>query len=117
LRIGFLFPLLLSIGLLARKTDSGLHKRMMILAIAIALPAAFDRMTWAPTTLPGRPLSPDLYVLFAIAPMFLWDVVRNRGVHRAYWIWLAAVLPFTLFVHTAWDTPWWHATVHKIMGV
>ena len=73
IRVGVAFPLFVLIALMARKTDSGLHKRMMFLAIAPALPAAFDRITWLPTTLPESPLSPDLYVLLVVAPMFIWD--------------------------------------------
>lgn len=117
LRIGFLFPILLMLGLRARDRNSGFHKRMMIMAPATALPAAFDRITWIPHTLPGSPLSPDLYVLFALAPLFAWDVIRNRRVHEAYWVFLAVVLPFTIFVHAAWDKPWWHATARGLMGV
>lgn len=117
LRVGFLFPILVLIGVGARETDPGFHKRMMILSIATALSAAFDRVTWIPSTMPASPLSSDLYVLLAIAPMFLWDVFRNRRVHRAYWVWLAIAAPFTIAVHTLWDTPFWHATAKRIMGV
>lgn len=117
LRVGVLFAILVFIGVGARETDPGFHKRMMILSIAIALSAAFDRVTWIPTTLPASPLSSDLYVLLAIAPMVLWDVFRNRGVHRAYWVWLAIAAPFTIAVHALWDTPFWHATAKRIMGV
>lgn len=117
IRIGILFAILVFLGVAARRTDPGFHKRMMILSIAMALPAAFDRITWIPTTLPGRPISSDLYVLLAIAPMFLWDVFRNRRIHRAYWVWLAVAAPFTIAVHTLWDTPVWHATVKRLMGV
>jgi hypothetical protein len=117
LRIGFLFPILLMLGLNARDRRSGFHKRMMIMAPATALPAAFDRITWIPHSLPQSPLSPDLYVLFALMPLFLWDVIRNRRVHEAYWVFLAVCLPFTIFVHAAWDTPWWHATARGLMGV
>ena len=117
IRIGILFPLFLVLGLRARQRNSGLHKRMMILAPAMALPAAFDRITWLPNTFPASPWSPDLYVLAAVAPMFLWDVLRNRRVHVAYWIFLAINLPFAIFVHSAWDTPWWHLTAHRLMGV
>ena len=116
-RIGFLFPILLFLGLRARLRDSGFHKRMMIIAPATALPAAFDRITWIPHTLPENPLSPDLYVLFALAPMFAWDVIRNRRVHRAYLVFLAVAAPFTIAVHMLWDTPWWHSAVPRIMGV
>jgi hypothetical protein len=117
LRIGFVFAILVVLGVMARVTDPGFHKRMMILSIAVALPAAFDRITWIPTTLPGRPISSDVYVLLAIAPLFLWDVLRNRRVHRAYWVWLAVVSPFTVAVHALWDTPFWHAAVKRLMGV
>ncbi len=117
LRIGILFPILLFLGLRAREGDSGFHKRMMIMAPAVALPAAFDRISWIPGTMPVSPLSPDLYVLVAIAPMFAWDVIRNRRIHRAYLVFLAVALPFTILVHTLGDTPWWHRAVPKIMGV
>lgn len=117
LRIGILFALLLAIGLMARDRDSGFHKRMMIIAPATALPAAFDRITWIPHTLPASPLSADLYVLLALAPMFVWDVIRNRRVHAAYWAFLAVALPVTIAVHLLWDTPWWHSTWPRIIGV
>lgn len=117
MRIGILFPLLLTIGLRARGANAGLHKRMMILAPAMALPAAIDRMSWLPTTLPASPVSTDLYVVLAISPMLVWDVVRNRSLHQAYWIWLAVYVPIAVVVNTVWDTPWWHATARQIMGV
>jgi hypothetical protein len=117
LRIGFLFPILLLIGMRARGREAGLHKRMMILATAMALPAAIDRIPWLPTTLPGNPLATDLYVLLAVSPMLLWDVVRNRSLHRAYWIWLGVCLPFAVAVYGLWDTSWWHATAPRLMGV
>jgi len=117
LRIGILFPLLLLIGLRARGTDAGLHKRMMILATAMALPAAINRIEWLPTTFPASALASDLYTLLAIAPMFVWDVTRNRGVHRAWLIWLGVSLPFTLALHGLWGTAWWHAAARGLMGV
>jgi hypothetical protein len=117
LRIGILFPLFLVIALRARGRNAGLHKRMMILATAMALPAGIDRIPWLPSTLPDSPISPDLYTLLAVSPMFLWDVIRNRFVHKAYWIWFGLFLPFAVVVHGLWDTPWWHATVKQMMGV
>lgn len=117
IRIGLLFPLFMGIGLSARQGHVGLHKRMIFLATAIPLPAAIDRMTWLPTTLPGSPIATDLYVLTAISPLFVWDVIRNRRVHEAYWVWLAINLPFALLVNRLWDTPWWHGAARQIMGV
>lgn len=117
LRIGILFPVLLAIGLMARERNSGFHKRMMIMAPAAALPAAFDRITWIPHTLPESPLSADLYVLLAISPMFVWDVIRNRRIHRAYWVFLAVSAIPSVFVYMAWDQPWWHETAPRLMGL
>ena len=117
LRIGILFTLFLAIALRARRSDPGLHKRMMILATAMALPAGIDRIPWLYSSLPASPLTPDLYLLVAISPMVVWDLLRNRHVHRAYWIWLAVNLPFAVLVHGLWDTPWWHAVARRMMGV
>jgi hypothetical protein len=116
-RIGILFPLFLAIGLRARRGNSGLHKRMMFLATVMALPAGIDRIPWLPKTLPDSPLSVDLYTLAAIAPLFIWDVVRNRRIHEAYWIWIAVCLPCAIVVNLLWDTPGWHAMAKHIMGV
>lgn len=117
IRIGLLFSLFLAIGLRARGRDAGFHKRMMILATAMPLPAAIDRMAWLPTTLPGSAVATDLYVVLALAPMIVWDVYRNRTVHRAYWVWAPLYLAASLVVNMLWDKPGWHATAHRIMGV
>ena len=74
-------------------------------------------MQWLPTTLPASALASDLYVLLAVLPMFAWDVIRNRGLHRAYWVWLPIYAAASLAVNSLWNTPWWHATSRQIMGV
>ena len=115
--IGIGFALFLFIGLKARGASAGLHKRMMILAVAMPLPAGIDRIPWLPHTMPASPLSAELWVLAAIAPMFLWDVYRNRSVHRAYWIWLGVNVPVAFLVNSIWDTPAWHSAAKGLMGV
>jgi hypothetical protein len=117
IRIGILFPLFMGLAFSARAANSGLHKRMIFLATAVPLPAAIDRMTWLPTTLPASPVSTDLYILLALSPLFVWDVARNRRMHEAYSIWLAIYLPSAVIVNLLWDTPMWHATARQIMGV
>ena len=117
LRIGVLFPVFLYIGLRARNSDSGLHKRLMLLATATALPPAIDRIIWLPNTFPNSPLGTDLYVLLAVAPLFICDVLENRSVHRAYLIWLAGGLLSAVPVYALWGSDWWHATVPRFMGV
>jgi hypothetical protein len=117
IRIGILFALFLGIGFRARGQDSGLHKRMMILATAMALPAGIDRIPWLPHTMPGSPLSVDLYTVAAVSPMLAWDVVRNGYLHRAWVIWFAITIPCAVAVNLLWDTPGWHGAVKQMMGV
>ena len=117
MQVGIMFSLFLTMGLLARGRDPSFHKRMMILATAVTLPAAFDRMEWLPTTMPTSPQSLGLYVLLAISPMLVWDVIRNRDVHRAYWVWLPIYAASCFAAISLWDTPVWHATARHIMGV
>jgi hypothetical protein len=117
IRVGILFPLFIAIALMARKTDSGLHKRMMFLATALALPAAFNRIEWLPQTYPGSPLSAHLYILLAVSPMILWDLVRSRRLHKAYVIWLSVLVPSAILIHGLWGTAWWHATAPRLVGL
>ena len=66
---------------------------------------------------PANPVATDLYVLLAIAPMFAWDVIRNKRVHVAYLIWLPVFVAVAATVDLLWDKPWWHATAKAIMRV
>jgi hypothetical protein len=114
---GLMFGLFIAIGLRARARDAGLHKRMIFLAIALPLGAAISRMHWLPSTMPTSPLSVNLFVLLTVAPMFVWDVVRNRRVHEAYWLWFPVFVAVAATVQLLWDKPYWHSTARAIMGV
>ena len=117
IQAGVLFSIYMWIALTARARDPGLHKRMILLAVTAVLGAAFDRIEWLPTTMPGSPLAMELYCAFAVAPLFLWDVIRNRRIHRAWLIWAAFYVPCSALVYSIWNTPFWHATARHIMGV
>lgn len=117
IRIGILFPFFIGLALYYRKRDSNTHKRLMFLATVLPLPAAFDRIAWLPSTLPESPLSPDIYILLWMSPLFIYDLLRYKQVPRAYIIWIAGILPFVIAQHALWGSPWWMATVPKIMGV
>lgn len=112
---GILFALFMTMALWVRSANSGFHKRMMFLATAVPLAASIDRMWWLPNT--SGPMGTDGYILLAIAPLFVWDVIRNRRVHEAYLVWGAIYLPASLIMYRLWDTPFWHATARQIMGV
>jgi len=114
---GILFGVFITMALMARNANSGFHKRMILLAVAVPLAASIDRMWWLPNTFPGGTLGTDGYILLVVAPLFVWDVIRNRRVHEAYLVWLAIFLPASLLMNHLWDTPGWHATARHIMGV
>ena len=117
IRGGVLFPIVVAIGLLARRRDAGMHKRMMILATVLPLGAAVSRISWLPTTAPNSGLSIDLLPLLIVAPMFAWDLHRLQRVHRAYMIWLGLFLPFVVLDLLLWNSPWWFSVVPRLMGV
>jgi hypothetical protein len=114
---GLLFSVFVAIGLWARRHDVGLHKRMMILATAVPLPAAIDRILWLPTTYPQSAMAPVLYTIVWITPMLAWDLIRHRRLHRAYIIWFAIFIPVSAVALNLWWTPWWVGTVQRMMGV
>lgn len=117
LRVAVIFPVLMWVALRSRTRDPGLHKRLIFLATAPLLAAAFDRMHWLPTTMPSAAVGSDLYTLLAVSPLFVWDLARNRGLHRAYLCFAILYIPLTAVVYSVWNTPWWHATARHIMGV
>lgn len=116
-RAGFCFLLLVALALANRKRDAGLHKRLIILATIVPLPAAFDRMTFLPHTLPDSPLTVDLWPLFTVAPMFLWDLYRQKTIHRAYWIYAVVMIPTGIAINLLWNSDWWMRTGGGLIGV
>lgn len=114
---GTTFAVFVVLALRARRSDPGFHKRMMILATVVPLPAAIDRIAWLPTTYPESYVSPFLYTTAWIAPMLVWDLVRHKRLHRAYKVWLAIFVPANLLVIYLWWTPGWMDFAQRLMGV
>ncbi len=116
-QIASLFPILIVLALRTRRANPGFHKRMMILATALLMPPATDRIAWLPSSLPDNPMTIDLYMFILITPMFLWDMFRLRRVHSAYLVFLALNIPFIVAKQYFWDSAWWHETAPVLMGV
>jgi hypothetical protein len=116
IRAGLVFAVLVAIALAARKTDPEVHKRLLFLATAAPLPAATDRMTWLPSSMPGSALTVELWPLVVLAPMILWDLYRQKRVHRAYWIWLGVSAVPAAAVHLLWGSSWWFKTALGLLG-
>lgn len=117
IRVGILFPIMVGLALYYRKSDSATHKRLMILATALPIPAAVDRILWLPNSMPNSPIGPELYTLLLILPLFAYDLLKKNGIPRAYFIWMAGWLPTSIVLNVLWNSEWWLATAPKIVGV
>jgi hypothetical protein len=109
------FSLFFTWAIVARKSDSETHKRMMILATVVLVPAAVSRMTWLPTTMPASYLSLHASMLLLLVPAFIYDVARRGAIHKAYWIGLLLLLPWIVATHSFWSNPWWIETAKRFM--
>jgi len=116
-RVVVLFPVFVTWALLVRRRDPETHKRLLILATLLPLPAAYDRIQWLYTSMPDSPTTVHVYQLLWLAPVLLYDLWRRGSVHRAYVIGIAANLPFIGFSYLAWATPWWLATAPGLFGI
>ena len=116
IRAGFVFAVLVAIALAVRQSDSEVHKRLMFLATAAPLPAATDRMTWLPSSMPDAAWTVDLWPLVVLAPMILWDLYRLKRIHRAYWIWLGVSIIPAILMHALWGSPWWFKAALGLLG-
>jgi hypothetical protein len=117
LTTGVLFVIFVAWAMKVRRSDSEMHKRLLFLATAIPLAAAIDRMPFLPISYPESPLSPLGWPLVWIMPMFVWDFMRLRRIHRAYLAWGALYLPAAVVVYLLWWSPGWIAFVQRLLGL
>jgi hypothetical protein len=112
-----LFPTFTLWALSVRRKDPQTHKRLMILATLVPLPAAIGRMSWLPTTFPQGLDFLYVYSLIWLLPALAYDLLRRGRVHRAYVQGVALNLPFIIAGHFLTGTPWWLRAAPRLMGV
>ena len=116
-KVVLLFPLFVVWALLVRKEDPETHKRLIILATLLPLPAAFDRMTWLPMTQPDSPTSIHLYYLLWLSPALIYDVWGAAACTGPTWSASRSVCRSLPFRSLPGGTDWWLATGPKIFGI
>jgi hypothetical protein len=116
-RAALLFGVFTARALWVRSRDSQAHKRLMVLATLMPLPAAIDRIEWLPSTLPASPDSSSLYMLLWLSPVLVYDLLRHGRLHRVYVIGLLVNLPFAIASHFLAGSSWWLATAPRLVGV
>jgi hypothetical protein len=116
-RMAPLFVVFVTWAFLSRRRDLETHKRMMVLATLMPLPAAIDRIVWLPGTMVQGPAFMALYTLLWLSPVLIYDLARRGRVHRAYVIGIALNLPFVIASYFLWGSPRWFEVAPRLMGV
>lgn len=105
------------------RADSPAHKRLMMLATALILVAAFNRW-WGKAiyevmgdeyfgTLVRNVIGPDLL----IAGLVVYDLVTRRRVHRVLLIAVPLVVMGQLLATTAYQSSWWPQVARTLIGL
>jgi hypothetical protein len=116
-RAALLFGIFTAWALCVRNRDSQAHKRLMVLATLMPLPAAIDRLDWLPSTMPASADSSSLYMLLWLSPVLFYDLLRRGRVHRVYVIGLLLNLPLAVASHFLSGSSWWIATAPRLVGM
>jgi hypothetical protein len=110
-----------------RLTDSGTHKRMMMLATWALIDPAIARIPGSNELgvalglesigLTSNDDIPHFWMLITLLPVVLYETVRDRRIHRA---WLAGLAMFAVFAVVAHITeaapPWWQDISARLIG-
>lgn len=117
IRSALLFGVFTGWALWVRNRDSEMHKRLMVLATLMPLPAGIDRIRWLPSTLPASADSLCLYTLLWLTPVLIYDLVRRGRIHRAYLIGVGLNLPLMVAAHFIVRSPRWLAAAPRLLGM
>jgi len=116
-RAALFFGVFTAWALFVRNKDPQAHKRLMVLATLMPLPAALDRIEWLPSTMPASPDSSFLNMILWLSPVLLYDLLRRGRLHRVYVIGLLLNLPLVIAAHCLASSPWWIATAPRLVGM
>jgi len=112
-----LFPTFFIWALRTRRTDTEMHKRMMLLATLMLLDAAIARMSWLPyNEFPKSYLAVHIYLLLLLVPALLHDLIRRGRIHRAWVLGLALTLPWVVATELLWGSLWWREFGPMLVG-
>lgn len=103
--------LLLTQAVLAASGRLALHRRIGSAAFVLA------PLVVVATTFPETYEIEPGHLLLWLAPIVIYDWLKNGRLHRAYVIGLLCVAPLMLATHLLWNSPTWHALAPRIIGV
>lgn len=107
IRMVFGFAIFVGWALAVRKTDPGMHKRLIILGTLYPLLAGIDRLTWIPKSALDRATLFDLSLIVWALPMFVCDLLQTKRVHPAFRAWAVYGVLTAIPIHVFWGNPDW----------
>ncbi len=105
------FALFFTWGMLSRKKSPSAHKRLLTLATFVLLTAAVDRIqrnNSFPSLGMEYPAFSFIYLNTLLIPLFLYDLITLRRIHRITWIGTAIIILLQVTVSNAYGSPSWH---------
>jgi len=105
------FALFFTCGMWLRKRSSSAHKRLLTLATFVLLTAAVDRIlrnNSFPSLGMEYPAFTFIYLNILLIPLFLYDLITLRRIHKITLIGTAIVILFQIGVSTVNGSPSWH---------
>ncbi|ULQ53376.1 hypothetical protein [Flavihumibacter fluvii] len=107
----FGFALFFTWGMLSRKKNLSAHKRLMAMATIVLLEAAVDRIQLRnafPSFGLAYPATNFIYADILYIPLFLYDWITLKRIHRATLLGTAIVFTCQIMVCTFYGSPSWH---------
>lgn len=105
------FALFFTWGMWLRKKSSSAHKRLLTLATFVLLTAAVDRIQQNnsfPSLGMEYPAFSFMYLDILLIPIFLYDLITLRQIHKITLLGTAIVILFQVAVSKAYGSPSWH---------
>lgn len=79
-------------AMLVRKKDTAAHQRLLLLATLVLIQSAVGRLQWLPWYNAEHPNVFFLYVDALLIPLFIYDFVTIKRVHKVTWIGSACLM-------------------------
>ncbi len=116
-----LFPTFYLWALLVRRKDNETHRRLMILATLVLMIPGLGRLLSVTNVLPDFGLTlldaRHLYLSILIIPALVYDIYKQRTLHRSYVIGIALLGSWMVASHFLWTSPWWLENAPRLLGV
>ena len=116
-----LFPTFFVWAILVRRKDNETHRRLMILATLVLMIPGLGRLLSITRVLPDLGLTlidaRHFYLLVLIVPALVYEIVKQRTLHRSYIVGVGLLAAWMVAAHFLWSSTWWLERGPRLLGV